>query len=367
MSNGISSIEPNNSDNKERILLLSSRPFEYSGMTKIELDIIDNLSNNIDFDIASYDYCPEYDDLLKSKKIKQYNLSDKKHVLSYMHDIYKTVKNENYKKVYIHGNSSLMLLEALPCKLAGVKVITHCHNGKPQKNLYRNNILKPFFNCLVDCKIACSENAADWTYTGERTVIPNGIDIERFRFNQSARDKIRCELGINEKSVIGHVGTFNEQKNHKKLISIFEEFLKIKSDSILLLIGDGELKEDIVSEVREKGLSEHVFFTGYVNNPEDYFQTMDVLIVPSLFEGFCLVALEAQVSGLPVLVSEKIPEEAIVTENCVKMNLEDSDEAWAKKAFELLNTDRKDNSKSLYEKGYSTDRMIKSIEKELLR
>ena len=349
------------SNNKEKILLISSRPFEHSGMTKIELDIIDNVSEKIDFDVASFDYYFGYDELLNRKGIKHYKLSDKNNVLAYMFDIFRIVKNSRYKKVYIHGNSSLMMLEALPCKLAGAKVITHCHNGKPQNGLLKYILLKPFFNCLPDCKIACSKEAADWAYTGKSTVIINGIDIDRFKFNQKTRDKVRRELGLSENCVIGYIGIFNEQKNHKKLISIFEEYIKIKSNAKLLLIGDGPLKKEITNVIKQKGLIENVTFVGYVDNPEDYLQAMDLMIIPSLFEGFCLVALEAQVSGLPVIVSEKIPDETMATDNCIKMSLDSSNKEWANKSFDLLSTERKDQSKLLTEKGYSCNRMIDSI------
>ena len=151
------------------------------------------------------------------------------------------------------------------------------------------------------------------------------------------------------------------------MISLFKEIIKIKSNAKLLLIGDGPQKKEIVDIVKKKGLSEQVVFIDYVDNPEDYIQAMDTMIIPSLFEGFCLVALEAQVSNLPVIVSEKVPNEAIVADSCVKMHLNDSNEKWARKAIDMLDTERKDNSKLLFKKGYSLDQMIKSIENILLK
>lgn len=355
------------SNTKEKILLISSRPFEHSGMTKIELDIIDGASEKIDFSVASFDYCFEYDELLNNKRINHYRLSNKKYVLSYMRDIYRIVKNGDYKKVYIHGNSSLMLLEALPSKVAGAKIITHCHNGKPQNGLLKYYIFKPFFNCVLDTKIACSKKAAEWAYCGEYTVINNGIDINRFKYNKDVRKAVRQNLGLSKSCVVGHIGNFNEQKNHKKLISIFEKIIKIKPNSKLLLIGEGELKKEIEEIVKKKGLSDKVIFMGYINDPEKYLQAMDIMVIPSVFEGFCLTALEAQVSGLPVVTSEKIPDEALVVDSCEKMQLEDKSEKWAKKAIGMLNIERKDNSKLLYERGYSLGHMVESINNILLK
>ena len=354
-------------NNKEKILLLSSRPFERSGMTKIEVDVINNTLDNFDFDVASFEYNEEYVELLKSKGISIYKLPDKKHILSYIRNIYKIVIEGKYKKVYIHGNSPLMVLEALPSKLAGAEIITHCHNGKPQKKLLIYYVLKPFFNCILDYKIACSKTAADWAYYGRYTVITNGIDIGRFKYNKDVRKTMRQELGLTEEYVVGHIGNFNEQKNHKKLISIFEEIIKVKPDSKLVLIGEGKLKKSIEEDVKKKRLSDKVLFIGYVNDPENYLQAMDVMIIPSLFEGFCLAALEAQVSGLPVVVSDKVPDEALVADCCAKLKLEEENEKWAEKALEMINKDRKDNSKLLYEKGYALDHMTDFIKDILLK
>ena len=361
------SMETVHSNIKEKILLISSRPFELSGMAKIEIDIINGMSKDIDFDVASFDYCYEYDEFLKEKGISRYKLADKKHMLSYISEIYKIVKNGIYRKVYIHGNSSLMLIEALPSKLAGAKVITHCHNGKPQNKLFKYFICKPFLNCVTDSRIACSKEAAEWAYSGEYTVIKNGIDINRFKYNKNARNAVRQELGLNESCVVGHIGNFNKQKNHQKLISVFEEIVKIIPNSKLLLIGEGELKKEIEESVKKKQLLDKVIFMGYVNDPENYIQAMDVMIIPSIFEGFCLAALEAQVSGLPVVTSDRIPDEALVIDNCEKMQLEDKNKKWAEKVVSMLNKERKDNSKLLFERGYSIEHMIKRIKNILLK
>ena len=350
----------------EKMLLISSRPFEHSGMTKIEMDVIDYTRDCIDFEVASFDYYCEYEELLKQKGIKNYKLANKNHAFSYMKDIYRLVRKENYNKVYIHGNSSFMILEAFPCKMAGVKVITHCHNTKPTKGYLKYYLMKPFFNLFVDCKIGCSKEAADWAYFGKRIVINNGVDIFRFKYDQTVREEIRHELGLEDNCVVGHIGTFNEQKNHKKLISIFEELIKVKSDARLLLIGDGALKDSILSDITDRGLSEYVVDKKYVKNPEEYIQAMDVMILPSLFEGFCLVALEAQASGLPVIVSEKIPDVAIATDRCIRMNLADNDSRWAEKAIEMLSIERQDQSKKKKKKGYSYVSMLKSIQSILL-
>lgn len=346
---------------KQKILIISSRPFEHSGITQIVMDLIDHDNGRISFDAASFGYYYGYDEQLRNKGSRFYKLPEKSHVLSYMRDIYRIVRKGGYHKVYIHGNSSLMTAEALPAKLAGARVITHCHNTKPPGSCLRYYFFKPVFNCLVDCRIACSKEAADWAYFGKRTIIPNGIDIPRFSYNKETRETIRRRLGLNGNCVVGHIGSFNKQKNHKKLISVFEEMLRIKPDARLLLIGDGELKESILSSIRMKGLSEYVIVMDHVDDPEDYLQAMDVVVIPSQYEGFCLSALEAQVSGLPVIVSEAIPDAALATDRCIRMNLKDSDEDWARKALKMLKEKRRDQSELIADKGYSIQRMLDSI------
>ena len=330
------------------------------------MDLIDSSSDDLDFDVASFGYYYGYDEYLKTKGIRYYKLSEKRHVLSYMRDINKIVRTGRYQKVYIHGNSSLMIMEALPCKLAGAKVITHCHNTNPHEAYFRYCFCKPLFNCLTDCRIACSKEAADWAYYGKRMIVHNGIDISRFTFDKDVRESVRKKLGLSEYCVVGNIGTFNKQKNHRRLISIFEEMIRIKPDAKLLLIGDGELKELIVSDISQRGLSKYVTVMDYVDDPENYLQAMDVMIIPSLHEGFCLSALEAQVSGLPVIVSEEIPEAAFVSDCCVSMNLKDSDGKWARKALEMLNIERYDRSESIAQKGYDSRLMTDSIRDILL-
>jgi len=364
---GDNTVIPTNIGNRERILLISSRPLEHSGMTKIEMEVIDYARESIDFEVASFDYYYEYDELLKKKKIKHYKLPEKKQMLSYMRDIYKMVRKGCYRKVYLHGNSSFMIIEALPCKIAGAKVITHCHNTKPPKGYYKYYFVKPFFNMFIDCKIGCSKEAADWAYLGKHIVINNGVDTCRFKYDPDMRKEVRRELGLTDKCIVGHIGSFNEQKNHKKLISIFEEFIKFKPNSKLLLIGDGALKNDILSDIAKRDLTSSVMVLDYVENPEAYMQAMDVMIMPSIFEGLCLVALEAQTSGLPIIVSEKFAEGTFATNNCIRMSLKDSDEEWARKAISMLNINRQDKSEQLSEKGYSNESMLKAIKGILLQ
>lgn len=352
---------------KRKILLISSRPFEHSGMTQIELDVLTHNAEIIDFGVAcGWKYEREYTEFFENKKIDYFELPPKKHILLYMVEIYRLIKKNRYEKVYIHGNSSMMILEALPSKLAGATVITHCHNTKPNHFSFHYYLLKPFFSALVDHKIACSQKAAEWAYCGTKTVIKNGIDIKRFSYSANIRNRKRAELGLTDRFVVGHIGTFNVQKNHIRLISIFEEILKREPGAQLLLLGDGELRDSILQTIHERSLDEHVTYIGYVDNPEEYLLAMDVFILPSLFEGLCLVSLEAQVSGLPAIVSSVVSEETYATDCCYGLSLEDKDSKWAEKALSCRNQARKDRSDAIAAAGFSFENMMDSIRKVLL-
>lgn len=350
-----------------KTLLISSRPLEHSGMTKIELDVIEHNKGYIDFDVAcGFRLEKEYEKILKEQDVKYIGLLPKKNIIAYMMSIFFTVRKGDYRNVYIHGNSSLMILEALPSKIAGATVITHCHNTRPARVAFYYSLLKPVFNAFVDYKIGCSEKASNWAYLGKHIVtIRNGVDINRFAYNPDVRCIMRKNLNLNGQFVVGHIGTFNEQKNHKKLVDIFCNIVSRIPEARLLMIGDGSLKQDTLAYIEKKGLLDHVIHVEHTEAPEDYLQAMDVVIMPSLFEGFCLVALEAQVSGLPVLVSEAIPEDAYATDRCIRIGLNESADYWAEIAMKTASLERRDMSDVIWGKGYSYEIMMNSIREVL--
>lgn len=122
--------------------------------------------------------------------------------------------------------------------------------------------------------------------------------------------------------MIGNIGRFTSAKNHKFLLDVFEQVKKKRNDSVLMLVGGGELNEYIHGIVREKNLENSVVFIGQVNNPELYYGVADVITMPSLFEGLSLTTIESQVSGVPVVVSKAIPEEAIISDGCTRLDLD---------------------------------------------
>ncbi|MBQ6810723.1 MAG: glycosyltransferase [Firmicutes bacterium] len=164
------------------------------------------------------------------------------------------------------------------------------------------------------------------------TVVRNAIDVSRFSFSAVQRDRLRMELNIPEDAfVLGHVGRFSEEKNHLFILDVFAELLKGRSDAILLLVGGGPTMEAVREKAKLLSLSDQVIFAGQHQDLGPYYSTMDAMIFPSKFEGLGIVAVEAQCSGLPVLASDAVPREAMVTDRMEFLSFTDPVSKWAER------------------------------------
>lgn len=271
-----------------------------------------------------------------------------KRPFKYMKAVSKIIKDGKYRIVHSNMNtlSVFSLFSAFSC---GVKYrILHNHTTSSPVEKKRDLIkkaLRPFNVMLANKPCACSELAARWMY-GDRAVekgrvqiFRNGVDTEKFAYSKDNREEIRREFGIENKKVIGHVGRFMTQKNHRFLIELFDKYSKLDDDAVLMLVGDGELKEDIISLVREKDLSEKVIFTGVRHDVYKLFSAFDVFVLPSLYEGLPVVGMEACASGLPVLLSDKITRECAVSNTVAFLGIDDPS-LWAEKIKNVECSDR---------------------------
>ena len=227
----------------------------------------------------------------------------------------------------VHSNvNTLSVFPLYAAKKAGVPVrISHSHSTSNAREWKRNiikNILRPFSKKYATDYFACSELAGRYLFGNKAfdqnkvKIIHNAIDLDKFKFDSDARKKLRKELDVDEKTtVIGHVGRFVQQKNHDFLINVFNEYHTKNPDSKLLLIGTGPLEEKIKTKVEKLNLTDSVLFLGQRNDTNKLYSVMDVFCLPSLYEGLGMVLIEAQVNGLPCVASDKVPNEAKVTEN----------------------------------------------------
>ena len=208
-------------------------------------------------------------------------------------------------------------------------IIIHSHNSNTPSGLLRkllNALNKPFLHLGTDF-FACSKLAGEWLFgknflkKHELKIINNAVDIDKYKFNAQTRENIRNELECREKFVIGHVGRFCYQKNHDFLINVFYEVQKEDKDMILLLIGEGELKEEIQEKVKKLNIQDNVIFLGTTNKVQNYLQAMDLFVLPSRFEGLPVVGIEAQASGTKCLFSNNITKETKIVDNTEFLDL----------------------------------------------
>jgi glycosyltransferase involved in cell wall biosynthesis len=260
--------------------------------------------------------------------------------IKYIESIAEIIKKNGYQLIHVHGCSATLFVEMLAAKLAGVQVrIAHSHSTACD-HVKINNILKPFFLRLCTDGFACGLEAGKWLFNGRIfKIIPNGIDMQTFRYNESIREEVRKRYGLENNLVVGHVGRFSEQKNHRKLIEIFEAFYQKRKDGKLVLVGDGVLKKEIEEIARKKNLD--VLFVGLSNEVEKWFQTMDIVVFPSLYEGLPLGIIEAQATGLPCLLSNTISPLTAITDLVQFIDLNANTDIWVQKILDIDITKRK--------------------------
>lgn len=285
-------------------------------------------------------------------------------IIAYHKEVKRIFKENNYKIVHSHINT-LSVFPLYTAKCAGVPVrIAHSHSTTNKKEWKKNllkQVLRPFSKVFATHYFACSELAGRWLFgnkeydKGNVFLLNNAIDVDKFKYDEKARKEIRKELKIKEDTVvIGHIGRFVAQKNHTFLIDIFNEYHKLNSNSLLLLVGQGPLEEEIKEKVKELGLEESVKFLGQRNDANRLYQAFDLFLLPSLYEGLPVVGVEAQASGLLCILSESMTRETKVLNSTKFISLEKSDKEWAKIINkELTNSKRKDTSKEITNNNFS--------------
>lgn len=259
------------------------------------------------------------------------------HQIRYQRALSDLFRRRHFDIVHAHI-STMSVFPLFAAVRAGIPVrIVHAHStagkGEWKKNILKY-LLRPFSKVFATQLCACSEFAGIWMY-GKKTkffVMPNAIDFcaEEYRFNAKVRNEIRKELNLEGSVVFGHVGRFIPQKNHQFLIDIFAQIKERMPNARLLLVGSGELMEQIRQKVSDAGLRDAVIFAGQRNDVAALYQAMDALLLPSCYEGKPLVAIEAQYAGLPVIVSDCITKEIVVAEGLVQfLPLSTKPSAWA--------------------------------------
>lgn len=255
------------------------------------------------------------------------------------------IKKNNIDVVHAHTyyNSMFSIIAAKRCKIKNI--IIHSHNtlSEPNPSLLKRiyfKISKRVINNFSTNFFACGKEAGEALFYKDKkfTIIDNGIIIEDFFYDKDVRDKKRKELNIDGQTiVIGHVGRFDKVKNHRFIIDIIKEYILINSQTKLILIGEGRLKKEIETKVKDSHLDDKVLFLGKRRDVKELYSAMDLLLFPSLFEGLPVTLIEAQANGLPILASSTIDKDVNITKHIVFKKLNDSSDDWAKEINDLIN------------------------------
>ncbi len=276
-------------------------------------------------------------------------------VFKYHKELKKVLKEGNYKIVHSHINTlSVFSLFAAKCAKVPVR-IAHSHsttNKKEKKKNLLKQVLRPFSKLFATDYMCCSELAGRWLFgnkeydKGNVYLLNNAIDLDKFKYDEKVRNKKRKELKVKDSTlVIGHVGRFVEQKNHRFLIDIFNEVHKKNKDSILLLIGQGPLMKEIKVKVKNLKLEKYVKFLGQREDVNELYNAMDVFLLPSLYEGLPVVGVEAQANGLLCIFSYDMTKETKVLDSAKFMSLCKPTQEWANIILEDVSKFKRQNTK----------------------
>ena len=266
----------------------------------------------------------------------------KKQFLRYFLSLKLLMQCQKFDVIHVHGNSSTMGLELCLAKIEKVPVrIAHCHNSKCDHPMV-HKLLYPLLKVSYTQAVACSTLAGDWIFGGGNyEVLPNAIDLKKYQYNPETRRRYREMLNVNEETLlVGHVGNFNEQKNHEFLVDVFCEISKQKKAK-LILIGTGPLQETVKEQVKCLQMENDVYFLGVRNDVNCWMQAMDVFVFPSRWEGFGMVLIEGQASNLPMVVSNEVPRIVKVTDNIHFVDLNEGASTWGNYVLNsTINVDR---------------------------
>jgi len=277
---------------------------------------------------------------------------------------WKLLKEKQYDVVHLNAFQGLQLIYLQLAKWAGVPVrIAHSHNNSLRKSPLRwckmllHKFGKTCFGRAATLRWSCSRLAAEFMF-GKRyaaEVIPNGIDTKRYRFCQEIREQVREELGLTGQFVIGSVGRLSWQKNQIFLMDVLARLIQHQPNCRLLLVGEGELENELKERACQLGISEQVIFFGVTNQLEKLLWAMDAFVFPSLFEGLGIVAIEAQTAGLPLLCSERIPEEVNLTPLFKRGTLAAGADVWANMLLQMESDRREEYSELVRLAGYDVN------------
>lgn len=285
-----------------------------------------------------------------------------------------------YNIVHSHLNalSSIILSVAkqknVPCRIA------HSHlavESSVLKNIFKQNTdikatIKDYIQSLIRGRVkgsannffACGEKAGIWLFGKNHKfkIINNAINASLFEYDDDINKNLKKELGIENKKIIGHIGRFNEQKNHFFLIKVFNEIYKRDKNCILLLIGEGNLKDKISAEAKRLKIVQNIQFMGLRTNIPELLQCFDIFLFPSLYEGLPVTLIEAQAAGLRIVTSSTVTKEVDITGLVTYVDLNKTESDWAEIVLKKISYIRENTLNHIIKGGYDITSNAKSLQ-----
>lgn len=312
----------------------------------------------------------EPEDSLKKEcaknKTKYYVLKNRNsNPFSYMTKLAKIINDNQYDIVHIHGNSRTLITELIVCYTCRINSrITHAHSTSTKYRRLHKSLKKPFER-LTRNNLAVSEDAGKFLFSKQDFyVLPNGINVEKYKYNKSIRTNLRKKLGIPDNEiVIGHVGTLTKNKNQEYLVNLIDEISDTKYR--LLLIGEGANRASLENLILTKGLNGQVMLLGNQNNVNEWLNVFDFFVFPSFTEGLGLAVIEAQANGLKCYISNTLPSEINVTGEVETFDLSAPVKFLAEKIKK--SQPRNLENDAMYSKVFNSEFNIKNAVKKLER
>ena len=357
---------------KERILCFAEH-WSTGGIEAFITSCILNMpsdAGNVDVVAARISDSP-FTERLKERGVRFFSLSGKLHSRKNLPLFKKLLKENKYRAAHFNVFHCLALGYARAARDAGIPVrIVHAHGSglrrspaTPLKLLLHRMCRRLWLGCET-ARLACSRSASEFFFgDGSATVIGNGIDTERFRFDPAVRERVREELSLGNSPTVGHVGRMSSEKNQEFLLRVFAEYVKANGSARLLLVGDGDDMAKNRALAEELSLGDSVIFYGNSDRVEELMCAMDVFVFPSLFEGFGIVAVEAQASGLGLLKSAGVPDGVSVSDRVITLSLDAELTKWAEAIGSLLTTpaDRLSGAEAVKKAGYDAASVARRV------
>lgn len=323
-----------------KVLYINTVPTGMNGITNAIFGLIEVLSKGDNIKIG-YVSINDIDDshatILKENHIDYYVLR-RERPLSYLAKLKRIIKDEGYDIVHAHGNSHTIFLEMYAGKKGKCKkTIAHGQNSFSTHPII-HWILTPFFNRYTDVRLACSKVAGDFLFGKKKyTVIRNGITVDKFSFDSTKRNSKRKDLSIGEDTFLfGNIARISKEKNIFFLVDVLSDLLLKGKKASLIIIGDGPQRKELEEKITNLGLNDNVIITGFVSS-YDYLDALDLVTMPSFFEGLPISLIEAQANGLKCICSVNVTREANIDNMVTYLDIgEGSIEKWSSTISEFI-------------------------------